>query len=147
MDKNRTFCSFFMGLLVVLTVSLAFSGCDSGEKVVDEVTGNRAVKQYHKSKEDLSKITDRQEERFKDLPDEDKNRTFCSFFMGLIVVLTVSLAFSGCDSGEKVVDEVTGNRAVKQYHQSKEDLSKISDRQEDRFKDIPDEDKNPDQQQ
>ncbi|MBW2208576.1 MAG: hypothetical protein JRG79_16850 [Deltaproteobacteria bacterium] len=136
-----------MGLLVVLTVSLAFSGCDSGEKVVDEVTGNRAVKQYHKSKEDLSKITDRQEERFKDLPDEDKNRTFCSFFMGLIVVLTVSLAFSGCDSGEKVVDEVTGNRAVKQYHQSKEDLSKISDRQEDRFKDIPDEDKNPDQQQ
>ena len=77
----------------------------------------------------------------------DKNRTFCSFFMGLLLVLTVSLAFFGCDSGEKVVDEVTGNRAVKQYHQSKEDLSKISDQQEERFKNIPDEDKNPDEQQ
>ena len=72
----------------------------------------------------------------------DRNRT--SFFMGLIVVLTMALA--GCDSGEQVVDEVTGNRAVKQYHQSKKDLSDIADQQEERYKDIQDEEKNPDEQ-
>ena len=76
----------------------------------------------------------------------DRNRAFSSFFVGLLVVLTVSLAAFGCDSGEKVIDEVTGNRAVKQYHQSKKDLSKISDQQEERFKDIPEEEKNPDEQ-
>jgi hypothetical protein len=38
-------------------------GCDSGEKALDEVTGNRAVKQYHKSKKDLEKVTDQQSER------------------------------------------------------------------------------------
>lgn len=73
-------------------------------------------------------------------------RDCTSFFAGLIVALTVALASPGCDSGEKVVDEVTGNRAVKQYHQSKKDLSDVADRQEERFKGIPEEDKNPDEQ-
>jgi hypothetical protein len=72
------------------------------------------------------------------------DRACTSFFMGLIVALTVALA--GCDSGEKVVDEVTGNRAVKQYHQSKKDLADIADRQEERYGGIPDEEKNPDEQ-
>ena len=49
--------SLFMAGLVMLW------GCDSGEKALDEVTGNRAVKQYHKSKKDLEKVTDRQSER------------------------------------------------------------------------------------
>jgi hypothetical protein len=48
------------------------SGCDSGEKALDEVTGNRAVKQYHKSKKDLEKVTDQQSERLKSIPDEEK---------------------------------------------------------------------------
>lgn len=73
MDRQWTFSSFFMGLLVVLSISLAFFGCDSGEKVVDEVTGNRAVKQYHKSKKDISKIEDRQEQRLKEIEEQDKN--------------------------------------------------------------------------
>jgi hypothetical protein len=47
-------------------------GCDSGEKALDEVTGNRAVKQYHKSKKDLEKVTDQQNERLKSIPDEAK---------------------------------------------------------------------------
>jgi len=47
-------------------------GCDSGEKALDEVTGNRAVKHYHKSKEDLEKLTDQQSERLKSIPDEEK---------------------------------------------------------------------------
>jgi len=47
-------------------------GCDSGEKAVDEITGNRAVKQYHKSKKDIEKIADRQAERYKSIPDDSK---------------------------------------------------------------------------
>jgi hypothetical protein len=58
--------SLFMAGLVMLW------GCDSGEKALDEVTGNRAVKQYHKSKKDLEKVTDRQSERLKSIPDEAK---------------------------------------------------------------------------
>jgi hypothetical protein len=47
-------------------------GCDSGEKALDEVTGNRAVKQYHKSKKDLEKVTDQQSERLKSIQDDEK---------------------------------------------------------------------------
>jgi hypothetical protein len=47
-------------------------GCDSGEKVIDEATGNRAVKQYHQSKDDLEKIADQQDERFSGIPGDDK---------------------------------------------------------------------------
>jgi len=39
--------------------------------MVDEVTGNRAVKQYHKSKKDIEKITEQQAERYKSIPDDD----------------------------------------------------------------------------
>jgi hypothetical protein len=60
-------------LASVLMVGLVMlCGCDSGEKALDEVTGNRAVKQYHKSKKDLEKVTDRQSERLKSIPDEAK---------------------------------------------------------------------------
>ena len=55
-----------MGGLVIL------SGCDSGEKARDELTGNRAVKQYHKSTKDIGKIVDRQTEKYKSIPDEEK---------------------------------------------------------------------------
>ncbi len=62
---------FFMALLIVLAGLGMIAGCDSGEKVVDEVTGNRAVKQYHKSKKDIEKIADQQAERYKSIPDDD----------------------------------------------------------------------------
>ena len=58
-------------ILAFVTLSL-ISGCDSGEKAIDEITGNRAVKQYHKSKKDIEKIADRQAERYESIPDEDK---------------------------------------------------------------------------
>ena len=70
MNRNSTFSSFSVGLIAALTL-ISF-GCDSGEKVVDEVTGNRAVKQYHQSKKDLSNIADQQDERFKGIPDEEE---------------------------------------------------------------------------
>ena len=65
---HRLYMTFILGLV---TLSVIW-GCDSGKKAVDEITGNRAVKQYHKSKKDIEKIADRQAERYKDIPDEDK---------------------------------------------------------------------------
>ena len=64
--------SLFMALLVMLLSLTMISGCDSGKEVVDEVTGNRAVKQYHKSKQNTEKIADQQAERYGSIPDEDK---------------------------------------------------------------------------
>jgi len=66
---NLRFC-----LVTPLMISslVIFSGCDSGEKARDELTGNRAVKQYHKSTKDIGKITDRQTEKFKNIPDDEK---------------------------------------------------------------------------
>ena len=61
----------FMALVIVLTGLGMIGGCDSGEKAVDEITGNRAVKQYHKSKKDIEKIADQQAERYKGIPDDD----------------------------------------------------------------------------
>ena len=63
---------FFMALLIALAGLGMIGGCDSGEKALDEVTGKRAVKQYHKSKKDIEKITDQQAERYKSIPDDDK---------------------------------------------------------------------------
>jgi hypothetical protein len=56
----------------MISALVIFSGCDSGEKARDELTGNRAVKQYHKSTKDIGKITDRQTEKFKSIPDDEK---------------------------------------------------------------------------
>jgi len=63
---------FFMALLIALAGLGMIGGCDSGEKALDEVTGKRAVKQYHKSKKDIEKIADQQAERYKSIPDDDK---------------------------------------------------------------------------
>lgn len=62
-----------MVLLVTVAGLGMIGGCDSGEKVVDEVTGHRAVKQYQKSKKDLEKIEEQQAERYKAIPD-DRNK-------------------------------------------------------------------------
>jgi hypothetical protein len=53
-----------MVLLITLAGTGIIWGCDSGEKVVEEVTGSRAVKQYHKSKEKIGKIAEQQAEKY-----------------------------------------------------------------------------------
>ena len=70
--KHWKWHRFFMALLVMLLGFTLVSGCDSGKEVVDEVTGNRAVKQYHKSVKDIEKIADKQAERYRSIPDNDK---------------------------------------------------------------------------
>jgi len=67
--KHCNWGRFFTTLLIALVGLGMIGGCDSGEKMVDEVTGNRAVKQYHKSKKDIEKITEQQAERYKSIPD------------------------------------------------------------------------------
>ncbi|HUU39772.1 MAG TPA: hypothetical protein VMW42_02410 [Desulfatiglandales bacterium] len=61
----------FLAFLIFFTCFSLIVGCDSGKKTVDELTGNRAVKQYHKSKKDLGKIADQQAERYKNLPGDE----------------------------------------------------------------------------
>jgi hypothetical protein len=64
----------FKILLIAVAGLGMIAGCDSGEKVVDEVTGHRAVKQYHKTKKDLEEIEDQQAERYKAIPDEEEKK-------------------------------------------------------------------------
>ena len=63
--------SFFMTLLLMMVGIFMLGGCDSGEKVVDKVTGNQDVKQYHKLKKDIGKIADQQAKRYNEILDED----------------------------------------------------------------------------
>jgi len=72
--KHSNWISFSIILLIVLFAFCMLGGCDSGEKVVDEVTGNRAVKQYHQSKKDIEKIADKQAEKYGKIPDDDDKK-------------------------------------------------------------------------
>jgi hypothetical protein len=69
--RQWNWCHPLKILLIALAGIGMIGGCDSGEKVLDEVTGHRAVKQYHKSKKDLEKIEDQQTERYKAIPDDE----------------------------------------------------------------------------
>jgi hypothetical protein len=58
---------------LLLGLGLAmFAGCDSSQKTLDEITGNRAVKQYHKAKKDIEKISNQQAEKYQNIPDDEK---------------------------------------------------------------------------
>jgi len=60
--------------LLLATAGLGMAACDSGEKLTDEVTGNRALKQYQKSKKDIQKIADQHSERFQEILDQDEGQ-------------------------------------------------------------------------
>jgi len=67
---------WYLCLCLVTHLTLAglvsLSGCDSGEKALDEVTGNRAVKQYDKATKDIGNITDQQAEIHESIAEEEK---------------------------------------------------------------------------
>ena len=69
--KHLNLSSFFIALLFMIVGIFMLGGCDSGEKVVDEVTGNQAVKQYHKLKKDIDKIADQQAKRYNEILDDN----------------------------------------------------------------------------
>ena len=57
-----------LGVVLIALVGVGLiPGCESGEKVVDEVTGNRAVKQYHKLEKDIKKLESQQSERYESI--------------------------------------------------------------------------------
>ena len=78
-DHIITFITFYKGLtsifaaLVVLLSIVFFTGCDSGKETIDAVTGNKAVKQYHKSEEDIKDIADQQSKRLGTIPEDDED--------------------------------------------------------------------------
>jgi len=61
---------FFLALFMVAAI-IMIGGCDSGEEVVDKVTGNQNVKQYHKLKKDIGKIADQQAKRYNEILDDN----------------------------------------------------------------------------
>ena len=72
--KDWNLRRFFMVLLISLASLGMIGGCDSGKKIVDEVTGNEAVKQFHKSKKDIGKIAVQQAKRHSSIPDDDDQK-------------------------------------------------------------------------
>ena len=63
----------FFAVLVILFSLVFFTSCDSGKETIDAVTGNKAVKQYQKSKENIEGITDKQSERLASIPEDDED--------------------------------------------------------------------------
>ncbi len=64
----------FLAILSVLFSIVFFTGCDSGKETIDAVTGNQAVKQYHKSERDVKRITDQQSKRLNAIPGDEDNK-------------------------------------------------------------------------
>jgi hypothetical protein len=72
--NKQNWCTPLLALLLGLGLAI-FAGCDSGQKALDEITGNRAVKQYHKSKKDIERISKQQAERYQNIPDDEKEES------------------------------------------------------------------------
>ena len=71
--KRLILHNFSIGFMIMVTGAFIFSGCDSGEKVIDKATGNQDVKQYQKMKKDIGKITDQQAKKYNEILDDRKN--------------------------------------------------------------------------
>ena len=69
--KHLRWYRFFLMFLFTLVGFVFFTGCDSASDVIDEATGNRAVKQYHRTTKRLDKIAEQQAERYGNIPDEE----------------------------------------------------------------------------
>jgi hypothetical protein len=64
--------SFFVALLFAMVGIFMLGGCDSGEKVVEKVTGKEDVKEYQKLKKEIGKIADEQAKKYDKAMDELK---------------------------------------------------------------------------
>ena len=61
----------------------------------------------------------------------------CKSFAGFILVGMFLIFLNACgDNGDRVVDEATDNRALKQYEMTKDKVKKIEEKQQERYKDI-----------
>lgn len=62
---------FLLIVLVTLVGIVMIGACDSAQDVVDEATGNRAVKQYHRATKKIDKIAEQQADRYGNIPDDE----------------------------------------------------------------------------
>jgi hypothetical protein len=63
-------------ILIISFLALGIlAGCDSGKEAIDDVTGNKTVKQFQKSKKDIDKAVDKQSELVRSIPDETDKKT------------------------------------------------------------------------
>jgi hypothetical protein len=65
----------FMGFMGFIILGMAFgflNGCDSGDKVINEATGNRALEQFKETKDKLNAIDEKQKERYQALQENEK---------------------------------------------------------------------------
>ena len=69
--KTLRWYRFFLMFLFTLVGFSFFTACDSAKDVIDEATGNRAVKQYHRTTKKLDKIAEQQEERYGNIPGDE----------------------------------------------------------------------------
>ena len=69
--KTLRWYRFFLTLLVTVVGFSLFTGCDSAEDAIDEATGNRAVKQYHRTTKKLDQIAEQQAERYRNIPGDE----------------------------------------------------------------------------
>jgi hypothetical protein len=61
-------------ILIMSSVFVMFTGCDSGKEAIDDVTGNKTVKQFQKSKKDIEKVNEKETERLKSIPDDNSDK-------------------------------------------------------------------------
>ncbi|MEJ2723287.1 MAG: hypothetical protein P8175_01335 [Deltaproteobacteria bacterium] len=73
--KNAKGYRFLLNITMGFALLVIVGACDSGKKAVDEVTGNRAVRQYHKAKKDADRIADRQTQRYEQIVEDEKSAT------------------------------------------------------------------------
>jgi hypothetical protein len=70
--KHGNWRRFFMVMTIMFFGLCMIGGCDSGKEAIDEATGHRALKQYHKSKKDIEEIAEKQAERYEGIPDDEQ---------------------------------------------------------------------------
>lgn len=59
----------------LMLICFIFPGCgDSGKEAVDELTGNRAVKQFHKFKEDIENSANKQAKKYDSILTDEEGK-------------------------------------------------------------------------
>ncbi|MHB8137338.1 MAG: hypothetical protein ACYDGO_03000 [Smithellaceae bacterium] len=66
-QRGKKIFIVIMGFFIWGILFGCLSGCDSGDKVIDEATGNRALKQYNVAKDKLKTIEEKQKEKYKNI--------------------------------------------------------------------------------
>ena len=61
----------FTGVIILIIAFGFFNGCDGGDKVIDEATGNRALEQYKATKDKLNAIDKQQKEKYQSIPGDE----------------------------------------------------------------------------